>query len=201
MKHRYLYSLGWQSNKDPLKVFAVLWLVLFTQPRPGLAQTKDSLQGSMPTIKTEPHLSFQLSSGFGANAASGGNVLWDVTLMLGTPIFNNDGILWVGIIPTLVPEAIGDEAAADGFTPFVIEYEHDFHGSSVMPFVYANAGVGPQFGDRSNNRLFQAAMCSAGAGIRDGAGSGFFGQLGITYNNVPITNAREFLILNAGIFF
>jgi hypothetical protein len=181
-------------------------MVLLVLTEPALAQTQDSVSVSEPSVVPQAHLSFQISSGLAANAASGGNVLWDVTLMLGTPVFHNTGILWVGIVPTLVPQSVGDEAAADGFTPLVVEYEYEFGSSfarvvSAMPFLYANAGIGPQFGDRSNHGVFQAVMGSAGAGLRDGARSGFFGQLGITYNNVPISNAREFLILNAGIFF
>ncbi len=174
-------------------------LLMLTEP--ALAQTQDSASVMEPSSTLQSHLSFQISSGLGANAASGGNVLWDVKLMLGTPVFHNNGILYVGIVPTLVPQTLGDEAAADGFTPLVVEYEYNLRASSAMPFLYANAGIGPQFGDRSNHGVFQAAMCSAGVGLRDGAPSGFFGQLGITYNNVPISNAREFLILNAGVFF
>jgi hypothetical protein len=180
--------------------------MLLVLTEPALAQTQDSASMMEPVVRPQSHLAFQISSGLAANTASGGNVLWDVKLMLGTPVFHNTGVVWVGIEPTLVPQSLGDEAAADGFTPMVVEYEYELGASaavasSTMPFLYANAGIGPQFGDRSNHSLFQAVMCSAGAGLRDGARSGFFGQLGITYNNVPISNARVFLILNAGIFF
>jgi hypothetical protein len=175
-------------------------LVLLVLAEPALAQAQDSVSAIASAVRPQAHLSFQISSGLGANAASGGNVLWNVTLMLGTPILNND-MLWVGIVPTMVPQSLGDETAADGFTPLVIQYQYDFHAFTTTPFLYANAGIGPQFGDRSNHSAFQATMCSVGAGIRDGTRSGFFGQLGITYNNVPTSNAREFLIVNAGIFF
>jgi hypothetical protein len=206
MTHQHLHFYGWQANKDPLKVFAMFWLVLFTQHGSASAQTKDSSLVASSEVKVQQRVSFQLSSGLGYTPASGGNVLWDVQLMLGTPVFNNDGILWVGIVPTMVPQRLGDEAAVDGFTPLVVEYEHDFRASmsilsTTMPFLYANAGAGPQFGDRSNHSLFQAVMFSAGAGIRDGTRSGFFGQAGLTYNNVPLTNSRVFLLLNGGIFF
>jgi hypothetical protein len=206
MTRHYLYFYGWQANKDPLKVFAMFWLVLFTQPGSASAQMNDSFLVASPEGKAQPHLSFQLSSGLGYAPANGGNVLWDVQLMLGTPVFHHDGMLWVGIIPTMVPQSLGDENAVDGFVPFVVEYEYDFHASlsispAMMPFLYANAGAGPQFGDRSNHILFQAAMCSVGAGIRDGVRSGFFGQAGLTYNSVPMTSSRVFLLLNGGIFF
>jgi hypothetical protein len=206
MTRRYRYFYGWQGNKDPLMVFAMLLLALFTRPSSASAQTKDSSLVALSEVKPQPHLSFQLSSGLGYAPAKGGNVLWDVQFMLGTPVFGSDGMVWIGIVPTMVPQSIGDESAVDGFTPFVVEYEYDFRASfsipsTATPFLYANAGAGPQFGDRSNHSLLQAVMCSAGAGIRSGTGSGFFGQLGITYNNVSSMSSPVFLILNAGIFF
>ena len=192
LHNRYFY--GWQAN-------AVFWLVLFTQPRTLSAQVKDTLFAFTQTAKEDPRLSFQLSSGLGYTPLSGGDVLWDVKLMLGTPVFSNGDMVWAGIVPTMVPASVGDEDAVDGFVPFVIEYEHNFHLSTTTPFLYANAGAGPQFGDRSNSHIFQAMMYSAGVGIRGGERSGFFGQAGVTYNNVPSTSARVFLVLNAGIFF
>jgi hypothetical protein len=206
MTRHYLYFYGWQANKDPLKVFAMFWLVLFTQPGSASAQMNDSFLVALPEGNAQPHLSFQLSSGLGYAPANGGNVLWDVQLMLGTPVINNDGMFWIGILPTMVPQSLGDETAVDGFAPLVVEYEYDFRAmlpifSATTLFLYANAGSGPQFGDRSNHSLFQAVMCSMGMGIRDGARAGFFGQAGLTYNNVPSTSSRVFLLLNGGIFF
>ncbi len=195
MTQRLTDLCGWRMKA------VTLLLVLVTQRQTASARVLDSLEvSSRPSMK-ESNLSFQLSSGLGYNPAQGGSELWSVKLMLGTPLFSTDGTLWAGIEPTMVPQSIGDENAVDGFSPFVIEYEHDFPISRMTTFLYANAGAGPQFGDRSNHLLFQAVMFSAGAGLRDGGRSGFFGQLGVTYNNVPMTNAREFLILNAGIFF
>jgi hypothetical protein len=189
---------GWRVN-------GAMLLVLFMQPRLASAQTRDSLFAAARAVNAQPRLSFQLSSGIGCSPTNVGDLLWTVQILFGTPVFHN-GMLWAGIIPTMVPQNFGDETAVDGFTPLVIEYEYDLGTSlpispSAMPFLYANAGTGPQFGDRSNHRLFQAAMCSAGAGLRDGSISGFFGQLGITYNNIPARGSRAFLILNSGIFF
>jgi hypothetical protein len=178
-----------------------LLLLLAAQRQTASARVLDSLEVSARPPVEASNLSFQLSSGIGYTPVQGGSVLWSVKLLLGTPLFGTDGTLWAGIEPTMVPQSIGDENAVDGFVPFVIEYDHDFHIARTTTFLYANAGSGPQFGDRSNHLLFQAVMFSAGAGLRDGGTSGFFGQLGITYNIVPMTNAREFLILNAGIFF
>jgi hypothetical protein len=178
-----------------------LLLLLVTQRRAASARVLDSLEVSARPSMEASNLSFQLSSGLGYNPAQGGSELWSVKLMFGTLLFSTGGTLWAGIEPTMVPQSIGDENAVDGFVSFVIEYEHDFHIARTTTFLYANAGSGPQFGDRSTHLLFQAVMFSAGVGIRDGGTSGFFGQLGITYNTVPMTNAREFLILNAGVFF
>ena len=157
MTHHNRYFYGWQAN-------AIFWLVLFTQPRTVSAQVKDTLFAVTQTAKEEPRLSFQLSSGLGYTPLSGGDVLWDVKLMLGTPVFSNGDMVWAGIVPTMVPASVGDEDAVDGFVPFVIEYEHNFHLSTTTPFLYANAGAGPQFGDRSNSHIFQAMMYSARRG-------------------------------------
>ncbi len=198
MTHPYTCFHVWRVN-------GVMLLVLFTQLPPASAQTRDSVLAAARGVNTQPHLFFQLSSGFGASPTNVGDLLWTVQILLGTSVFHN-GILWAGIVPTMVPQNPGDEAAVDGFTPFVIEYEYDLGAplpisSSTTPFLYANAGGGPQFGDRSNHHLFQAGMLSAGAGLRGGSTSGFFGQLGIAYNNVSVMGSRAFLILNGGIFF
>ncbi len=80
----------------------IVVLVLFTFPRCPFAQANDSLGRSEPSIKTQSKLSFQLSSGLGGTPVGGGNVLWNVKLMFGTPFINEGGMLWVGIDPTMV---------------------------------------------------------------------------------------------------
>ena len=168
--------------------------MLFTASIIGRAQ--DSVQPSGTSSITRAP-SILVSSGFGFSFSGIETVFWDAQIM--TPVWKiTNGLLWIGIIPTLNPLSSGDEASPDGFFPIVLQYEYDLRSSSLIPYLFANAGSGIQFGDQSNHQLFQAAMASIGTGIRSQS-SGFLGQLGLTANNVP--HWRLFLVLNAGIEF
>ncbi len=179
-------------------------LVLASLVRPGLVagQVKGTANTPAPS-----GLMIHLSSSLGVAPAKFDDAVWGVKLMLGFPVFKGPNLIWIGIMPTMVPQDTGLGAALDGFFPVVLEYERGLGTSLAMStsttklFLYVNAGAGPQYGNHLNHRVFQALMFSAGVGLRDGAPSGFMGQLGVTYNNVPPVAPRTFVVLNAGIFF
>ncbi len=179
-------------------------LVIASLVRPGLVAGQ--VKGAVHT-PTPSGLMIHLSSSLGIAPTNVGDLLWGVKLMAGFPIFKGPNLIWIGIMPTMVLQDTGLGAALDGFLPVVVEYERDLGTSLAMststtkPFLYVNAGAGPQYGNHSDHRVFQAVMFSAGVGLRDGISSGFMGQLGVNYNNVPPIAPRTFVVLNAGIFF
>jgi hypothetical protein len=142
--------------------------------------------------------SIRIASGIGISPD--GSILWNAEVLFALPSISDHMRLWIGIIPTTNPEETGDENAADGFVPFTIEYEFELKRSGVAPFLYADAGAGPQFGDASNHSFFQAKMFSAGAGMTAGNTAGFIGKFGLTYNTV-LQHSNLYVVLNAGIDF
>ncbi len=172
-------------------------LLFFSKGASAQAPPGDTLR---IRAETNSAVSIQLASGIGASPLQIGNILWNAEVMFALPDLSDHSRLWLGIIPTMDPQATGDENAADGFVPIAIEYECDFSGTSTTPFLYANAGAGPQFGDRSKHQLFQAVMSSAGVGIHNGKTAGFVGKFGLTYNTV-LQNSRVYLIFDVGIAF